>query len=95
MEEAISAPKPLVNGASWATTHLPVFLTDSKMVSRSHGKMVTTSITSQDTPNFSWANWATSRNTCTWVPQPIKVTSLPENNFNFLLVMNLFVWVVY
>ncbi len=53
MDEATSAPNPLVRGASWAITHLPVFLTDSKIVFRSHGKIVTMSITSHETPNFS------------------------------------------
>ena len=77
MDAANSAPKPLVRGASWATTQRPVLRTDSKMVSRSHGRIVTTSMTSHETPSFSWASWATSRRTWTWVPQPIRVTSLP------------------
>ena len=51
MDEANSAPNPLVNGASWVTITRPVFLADSKTVSSSHGKIETRSITSQETPN--------------------------------------------
>ena len=103
MDAAISAPNPLVNGASWAMTQRPVFLTDWKMVSRSQGKMVTTSITSHDTPNFSWASWATSTRTCTWVPQPMRVMSLPvkkkfffcyNSHLNTLHLKTAFIWIL-
>ena len=46
-------------------------------VSTSHGRMVHRSISSHDTCSLSCAIWTTSRSTCTWVPQPTSVTSLP------------------
>jgi len=46
-------------------------------VSTSQGRMVRRSISSQDTWSLSCASWTTSRSTCTSVPQPTSVTSLP------------------
>lgn len=48
-----------------------------QIVSTSHGKMLTRSMTSQLTPSCSLARSATCCSTCTWVPQPTSVTSLP------------------
>jgi len=41
--------------------------------------MVRRSISSHDTCSLSCAIWTTSRSTCTWVPQPTSVTSLPAD----------------
>lgn len=51
-----------------------------QIVSVSQGKMVLRSITSQDTPSFSWAITATSLITCTW-----KGNVLLQVKFHFCL----------
>jgi len=47
------------------------------MVSRSYGSRVRKSMTSHETPSLSSHIVATSRNTCTCVPYPTSVTSVP------------------
>ena len=64
-----SAAVNFLSGVEWWHT--------VRMVSLSQGRMVQRSISSQETSRLSWAIWATSLSTWTWVPQPISVTSLP------------------
>ena len=72
MDAAISAPNPLVFGASWTMTQRPVFLTESMTVSRSHGTRVWRSIRSHETPDCSMARCAT------WTMAPHAMTVQPS-----------------
>ncbi len=49
-----------------------------QIVSKSHGTIVTKSMTSHEIFNCSWAIWATSLATCTWVPHATIVMSEPS-----------------
>jgi hypothetical protein len=59
-------PEVRINWTSSWLSYLPVLMTLAKTVSLSQGRMETRSMTSQETPSFSWAKVATSRNTCTY-----------------------------
>ena len=62
------------------TSMLDVFIVEtltSMTVALSHGRMVRKSISSHDMLSLSCARSATWRSTCTCVPQPSSVTSLP------------------
>jgi hypothetical protein len=65
-EHQIYAQVVRINWTSSWLSYLPVLMTLAKTVSLSHGRMETRSITSHETPSFSWAKVATSRNTCTY-----------------------------
>lgn len=54
-----------------------MILLTAQTVSWSHGKIDTKSITSQSMFSSFLANWATSWSTCTCVPHPMSVISLP------------------
>ena len=55
-----------------------------RLLTLSQGRTLTRSITSHEMPSFSSAICATSRSTCTCVPQPISVTSEPEKRIHFI-----------
>ena len=76
---AISAPKPAVFAASCTITQRPVLATDSRMVSKSSGLSVATSMTSQLMPSFASASAASSVS-LTCAPHVTSVMSLPSRS---------------